>query len=401
MHRELSGFMRMRGAVILRPDDGIVHAWMNRMLLPDRLGTGADSHSRFPLGISFPAGSGMVAFAAATGVMPMEMPESVLVRFVGERRPGITIRDLVHAIPLFAQRAGLLTLEKKNKVNVFNGRILEFAGLPDLSIQEAFELTDASAERSACAATIELGDSTVRLHLQNGVELLRELIDAGYEHQPALMRRLAEMEQWLDKPAPLLRASEGARYAAVLEIDLAQVTEPVVCCPNDPDDARFLSDVPEEAIDEVFLGSCMTNAEHFRRASRILRHQGIARSKLWIAPPTRLDKSALHAGGETAVFHGAGARQEKPGCSLCMGNQARVRDGASVVSTSTRNYPNRMGLNARVYLASAEVASLAACFGRLPSAAEYFAAVGATHGQGMHWPLREIPARQSSLPRQL
>lgn len=375
VQRELPGFMRLRGGVALKPGDGVIHSWLNRMLLPDRIGTGADSHTRFPLGISFPAGSGMVAFAAATGVMPMEMPESVLVRFRGTRRPGITVRDLVHAIPLFARRAGLLTLEKQNKVNVFNGRILEIAGLSGLSVQEAFELTDATAERSSTATTIELDHIAVREHLKEGLELLRGLIDAGYESKATLERRLSSMTKWLEQPEPLLRADDDAPYAAVLEIDLALIGEPIVCCPNDPDDARFLSEVAPESVHEVFLGSCMTNATHFQKASRLLRGQGPALPKLWIAPPTRMDEEILKAGGDLDVFSEAGSRNEIPGCSLCMGNQARVADGATVVSTSTRNFPHRMGLNARVYLASAEVAALSARLGRLPSSSEYFDAV--------------------------
>ena len=373
--RTLPPFMQARGAVVLRPGDGIIHSWINRMLLPDQVGTGSDSHTRFPLGISFPAGSGLVAFAAAMGFMPLDMPESVLVRFRGARRPGITVRDAVHAIPFVARHAGLLTLDPTTKRNVFAGRIIEIAGLEELSVEEAFELTDATAERSAAAATIALSEDVVAAHLRAGVALLHDLIDAGYEDAGALARRAAAMESWLASPT-LLHADAGATYAATVEIDLDAITEPLVACPNDPDDVRPLSAVAGREVDEVFVGSCMTRLDHFRAAAAVLEGAEAVASRVWIAPPTRMVEAALRSEGSYSTFAVAGARTEIPGCSLCMGNQARVAPGATVVSTSTRNYPNRMGRGAQVFLASAEVAALAGRTGRLPSPAEYFAHVG-------------------------
>lgn len=370
--RVLPAFMGSRGAVVLRPGDGIIHSWLNRMLLPDQIGTGSDSHTRFPLGMSFPAGSGLVAFAAALGIMPLTMPESVLVRFVGERRPGITIRDLVNAIPYAARRQGLLTLDA-TKENPFSGRIVEIAGLEDLTVEEAFELTDATAERSAAAGTIELSEESVAAHMRTSIETLQDLIDAGYEGASALEHRIEAMRDWLERPE-LLRADRDAAYVEVVEVDMSAITEPLLACPKDPDDVRPLSEVAGQPVDEVFIGSCMTHLGHFRSTSRLLADAGgPVPIRLWIAPPTSLVRDALLQDGSYSRFGAVGARTETPGCSLCMGNQARVADGATVVSTSTRNFPNRMGRNANVYLASAEVATLAARAGRLPSVADYFA----------------------------
>lgn len=376
VQRELPDFIVARSGVSLRPGDGIIHSWLNRLILPDTVGTGGDSHTRFPVGISFPAGSGLVAFAAATGAMPLEMPESVLVRFRGTRHAGVTIRDLVHAIPLFAQRQGLLTLEKATKQNVFAGRILEIEGLSDLTAEQAFEFTDASAERSAAACTIQLGIPAVSDYLKGNVELIRRMIDGGYNDKKTLERRLAAMEAWLAAPT-LLQADPDARYAAVIDIDLQDIREPILCCPNDPDDVRWLSDVAGTKIDEVFLGSCMTNVSHFQAASELLEGDGEVPVRLWVAPPTRMVADQLRDEGRFAKFGAAGARIETPGCSLCMGNQARVKNGATVVSTSTRNFPNRMGEGAKVFLASAELAAIASRLGRLPDSAEYLAATGA------------------------
>ncbi|CHC86367.1 TPA: bifunctional aconitate hydratase 2/2-methylisocitrate dehydratase [Salmonella enterica] len=370
-HHTLPDFIMNRGGVSLRPGDGVIHSWLNRMLLPDTVGTGGDSHTRFPIGISFPAGSGLVAFAAATGVMPLDMPESVLVRFKGKMQPGITLRDLVHAIPLYAIKQGLLTVEKKGKKNIFSGRILEIEGLPDLKVEQAFELTDASAERSAAGCTIKLNKEPIVEYLTSNIVLLKWMIAEGYGDRRTLERRIQGMEKWLADPQ-LLEADADAEYAAVIDIDLADIKEPILCAPNDPDDARLLSDVQGEKIDEVFIGSCMTNIGHFRAAGKLLdSHKGQLPTRLWVAPPTRMDAAQLTEEGYYSVFGKSGARIEIPGCSLCMGNQARVADGATVVSTSTRNFPNRLGTGANVFLASAELAAVAALIGKLPTPEEY------------------------------
>ena len=374
-HRELPAFISNRGGISLRPGDGVIHSWLNRMLLPDTVGTGGDSHTRFPIGISFPAGSGLVAFGAATGVMPLDMPESVLVRFKGQMQPGITLRDLVHAIPLFAIQQGLLTVAKQGKKNEFSGRILEIEGLPDLKVEQAFELSDASAERSAAGCTVRLNQAPVIEYLNSNIVLLKNMIAQGYEDKRSLERRIHKMQEWLAAPN-LLEADANAEYAHVLEIDLADIKEPILCCPNDPDDAKFLSEVAGAKIDEVFIGSCMTNIGHFRAASTLLAGKGEIPVKLWVAPPTKMDQSELIKEGHYANFGSAGARTEMPGCSLCMGNQAQVKEGATVVSTSTRNFPNRLGKNTNVYLASAELAAIASRLGRLPSVAEYHADMG-------------------------
>ena len=370
MHRELPPFISSRGGVALRPGDGVIHSWLNRLLLPDTVGTGGDSHTRFPIGISFPAGSGLVAFGAATGVMPLDMPESVLVRFKGTMQPGITLRDLVHAIPLYAIKAGLLTVAKAGKKNVFSGRILEIEGLPDLKVEQAFELSDASAERSAAGCTVKLNQAPVAEYLRSNVVLMKNMIADGYADAKTLARRIEKVEAWLAKPT-LLEADQDAEYAAVIEINLNELTEPVLCCPNDPDDAKLLSEVAGAKIDEVFIGSCMTNIGHFRAASKLLEGKRDIPVKLWLAPPTKMDASELTKEGHYSVFGAAGARTEMPGCSLCMGNQAQVREGATVVSTSTRNFPNRLGKNTFVYLASAELAAIASKIGRIPTVAEY------------------------------
>ncbi|EJD6378225.1 bifunctional aconitate hydratase 2/2-methylisocitrate dehydratase [Providencia rettgeri] len=370
-HHTLPDFIMNRGGVSLRPGDGIIHSWLNRMLLPDTVGTGGDSHTRFPIGISFPAGSGLVAFAAATGVMPLDMPESVLVRFKGEMQPGITLRDLVHAIPLYAIKDGLLTVEKKGKKNIFSGRILEIEGLPELKVEQAFELADASAERSAAGCTIKLDKAPIIEYLQSNIVLLKWMIAEGYGDRRTIERRIKGMESWLADPQ-LLEGDVDAEYAAVIEIDLNDIKEPILCAPNDPDDARLLSDVQNEKIDEVFIGSCMTNIGHFRAAGKLLdSHKGQLPTRLWVAPPTKMDAAQLTEEGYYSVFGKSGARIEVPGCSLCMGNQARVADGATVVSTSTRNFPNRLGTGANVYLASAELAAVASLLGRLPTPSEY------------------------------
>ncbi|MDE1475472.1 bifunctional aconitate hydratase 2/2-methylisocitrate dehydratase [Xenorhabdus bovienii] len=370
-HHTLPDFIMNRGGVSLRPGDGIIHSWLNRMLLPDTVGTGGDSHTRFPIGISFPAGSGLVAFAAATGVMPLDMPESVLVRFKGKMQPGITLRDLVHAIPYYAIQQGLLTVEKKGKKNIFSGRILEIEGLPELKVEQAFELADASAERSAAGCTIKLDKAPITEYLQSNIVLLKWMIAEGYGDRRTLERRIIGMENWLKDPQ-LLEADADAEYAAVIEIDLAEIKEPILCAPNDPDDARLLSAVANSKIDEVFIGSCMTNIGHFRAAGKLLdQHKGQLPTRLWIAPPTKMDAAQLTEEGYYSIFGKSGARVEIPGCSLCMGNQARVADGATVVSTSTRNFPNRLGAGANVYLASAELAAVASLLGRLPMPEEY------------------------------
>ena len=367
----LPDFIMTRGGVSLRPGDGIIHSWLNRMLLPDTVGTGGDSHTRFPMGISFPAGSGLVAFAAATGVMPLDMPESVLVRFKGEMQPGITLRDLVHAIPYYAIQEGLLTVEKKGKKNIFSGRILEIEGLKGLTVEQAFELSDASAERSAAGCTIALDEETIAEYLRSNIVLLRSMIAEGYGDPRTLERRARKMEDWLANPS-LMKADADAEYAAVIEIDLADIREPIVCAPNDPDDARLLSSVAGDKVDEVFIGSCMTNIGHFRAAGKLLeKHKGGISTRLWIVPPTRMDEHLLMEEGYYNIFGAAGARTEMPGCSLCMGNQARVAANSTVLSTSTRNFPNRLGDGANVYLTSAELASVGAILGKLPTPEEY------------------------------
>jgi len=381
MHRELPPFISSRGGVALRPGDGVIHSWLNRLLLPDTVGTGGDSHTRFPIGISFPAGSGLVAFGAATGVMPLDMPESVLVRFKGQMQPGVTLRDLVHAIPLYAIKAGLLTVAKSGKKNIFSGRILEIEGLPELKVEQAFELSDASAERSAAGCTIQLNPEPVIEYLNSNIVLMKNMIADGYQDAKTLARRIERVQQWLEQPK-LLRADADAEYAAVIEIDLAEIKEPILCCPNDPDDAKVLSDVAGTPIDEAFIGSCMTNIGHFRAAAKLLGGQRDIPVKLWVAPPTKMDASELMKEGHYANFGAAGARTEMPGCSLCMGNQAQVREGATVISTSTRNFPNRLGKNANVFLASAELAAIASKLGRIPTVAEYHAAMGVVNQDG-------------------
>lgn len=370
-HHTLPDFIMNRGGVSLRPGDGVIHSWLNRMLLPDTVGTGGDSHTRFPIGISFPAGSGLVAFAAATGVMPLDMPESVLVRFKGELQPGITLRDLVHAIPYAAIQKGLLTVEKAGKKNIFSGRILEIEGLPTLKVEQAFELADASAERSAAGCTIKLDQAPIIEYLKSNIVMLKWMLSEGYGDPRTITRRIKGMEEWLANPV-LMEADKDAEYAEIIEIDLATIKEPILCAPNDPDDARLLSTVAGDKIDEVFLGSCMTNIGHFRAAGKLLeKFQGELPTRMWIAPPTKMDKDQLTEEGYYGIFGRVGARIEIPGCSLCMGNQARVAEGASVVSTSTRNFPNRLGKGANVYLASAELAAVAAIIGKIPTVAEY------------------------------
>ena len=366
----LPDFIMNRGGVSLRPGDGIIHSWLNRMLLPDTVGTGGDSHTRFPMGISFPGGSGLVAFAAATGVMPLDMPESVLVRFKGVMQPGITLRDLVHAIPYYAIKEGLLTVEKKGKKNFFSGRILEIEGIEELTVEQAFELSDASAERSAAGCTIKLSEDSVTEYLQSNITLLRWMISEGYGDVRTLERRVRKMEDWIAKPY-LMEADIDAEYAAIIEIDLADIVEPIVCCPNDPDDAKLLSEVAGDNVDEIFIGSCMTNIGHFRAAGKLLDEAGSVDSRFWICPPTRMDAHTLMEEGYYNIYGKVGARTEMPGCSLCMGNQARVLAGATVLSTSTRNFPNRLGDGANVYLTSAELASVGGILGRLPTVEEY------------------------------
>jgi aconitate hydratase 2/2-methylisocitrate dehydratase len=370
MHQTLPGFMTERGGIALKPGDGVIHSWLNRMILPDTVGTGGDSHTRFPIGVSFPAGSGLVAFAGALGMMPLEMPESVLVQLSGTLQPGITLRDVVNAIPYFAIQQGLLTVEKRNKKNVFNGRVLEIEGLPELSVEQAFELTDATAERSAAAGTIALSPDTVSTFLKSNIALLRSLIADGYLDADTINRRIEAMQVWLQNPS-LLARDDNAEYAATIKIDLGSLTEPILACPNDPDDVKLLSEVAGTAIDEVFIGSCMTNIGHFRAAARILDGAGATKAKLWVTPPTRMDRDQLAEEGVLAVFESTGTRIEIPGCSLCMGNQARVEDNAVVFSTSTRNFDNRMGDGAQVYLGSAELAAVCALLGKIPTPAEY------------------------------
>ncbi|MBZ0132355.1 MAG: bifunctional aconitate hydratase 2/2-methylisocitrate dehydratase [Rhodocyclaceae bacterium] len=384
MHRELPSFISTRGGVALRPGDGVIHSWLNRLLLPDTVGTGGDSHTRFPIGISFPAGSGLVAFAAATGVMPLDMPESVLVRFKGSLeeagKRGVTLRDLVNAIPYYALKAGLLTVEKKGKKNVFSGRILEIEGLPDLKVEQAFELSDAAAERSAAACSVHLDKAPIIEYMRSNIVLMKWMIANGYEDKRTLGRRIKAMEAWIANPQ-LLKADADAEYAAVIEIDLADVKEPLVACPNDPDDVKTLSEVAGDKIDEVFIGSCMTNIGHFRAAGKVLEGKSDIPTRLWIAPPTKMDAMILNEEGYYAVLGKSGARMEMPGCSLCMGNQAQIRKGSTAMSTSTRNFPNRLGIDTRVYLGSAELAAVCALMGKIPTAAEYLEQVKAVNAK--------------------
>ncbi|GAD78494.1 bifunctional aconitate hydratase 2/2-methylisocitrate dehydratase [Vibrio ezurae] len=370
-HHTLPDFIMNRGGVSLRPGDGVIHSWLNRMLLPDTVGTGGDSHTRFPLGISFPAGSGLVAFAAATGVMPLDMPESILVRFKGEMKPGITLRDLVHAIPYYGIKQGLLTVEKAGKVNEFSGRVLEIEGVEHLSVEQAFELSDASAERSAAGCTVKLSRESIEEYLNSNITMLKWMIAEGYGDLRTIERRIKSMQEWLENPE-LMEADKDAEYTHVIEIDLAEIDEPILCAPNDPDDARPLSEVQGTEIDEVFIGSCMTNIGHFRAAGKLLdKFNGQLETRLWVAPPTKMDRDQLTEEGYYGIFGRAGVRIETPGCSLCMGNQARVADKATVMSTSTRNFPNRLGTGANVYLASAELAAVGAILGRIPNKEEY------------------------------
>jgi len=373
-HKELPDFFATRGGVALRPADGIIHSWLNRMLLPDTVGTGGDSHTRFPLGISFPAGSGLVAFAAALGVMPLDMPESVLVRFTGEMQPGITLRDVVNAIPYVAIQRGLLTVEKQNKKNVFSGRIMEIEGLPDLKLEQAFELTDATAERSCSGSTIKLSPETVGEYLRSNISLLKNMIARGYTEARTMTRRIAKMEAWLANPV-LMEADSDAEYAEIIEIDLNEIKEPLVAAPNDPDNIKTLSECAGDEIHEVFIGSCMTNIGHYRAAAKAIEGEGAVKAHLWVAPPTRMDESMLKEEGYYSIFEAAGARLEMPGCSLCMGNQARVEDNTTVFSTSTRNFNNRMGKGAQVYLGSAELAAVCALLGKMPTLEEYLQVV--------------------------
>ncbi len=380
MHRELPGFISTRGGVALRPGDGVIHSWLNRLLLPDTVGTGGDSHTRFPIGISFPAGSGLVAFAAATGVMPLDMPESVLVRFKGKLQPGVTLRDLVNAIPYYAIKQGLLTVEKKGKKNVFSGRILEIEGLPDLKVEQAFELSDASAERSAAGCTVHLDKAPIIEYMRSNIVLMKWMIANGYQDKRSLERRIKAMEAWIANPQ-LLKGDADAEYAAVIEIDLADVKEPLVACPNDPDDVKLLSEVAGDKIDEVFIGSCMTNIGHFRAAGKVLDGKSDIPTRLWIAPPTKMDAMILNEEGYYAILGKSGARMEMPGCSLCMGNQAQIRKGSTAMSTSTRNFPNRLGIDTRVYLGSAELAAVCALMGKIPTVAEYLEQVKAVNAK--------------------
>ncbi len=379
-HRTLPSFITSRGGISLKPGDGIIHSWLNRFLLPDTVGTGGDSHTRFPIGISFPAGSGLVAFAAATGVMPLDMPESVLVRFKGTMQPGITLRDLVNAIPLYAIKAGLLTVAKQGKKNVFSGRILEIEGLPDLKVEQAFELTDASAERSAAGCSVRLDKAPIIEYMRSNITLMKWMIAEGYADKRTLGRRIKAMEEWIAN-GTLLQPDADAEYAAIIEIDLADIKEPILACPNDPDDVKILSEVAGEKIDEVFIGSCMTNIGHFRAAGKVLEGQTDIPTRLWIAPPTKMDAMILNEEGYYAILGKSGARMEMPGCSLCMGNQAQMKKGSTAVSTSTRNFPNRLGIETRVYLSSAELAAVTALMGKIPTVAEYMEQVHAVNAK--------------------
>jgi aconitate hydratase 2/2-methylisocitrate dehydratase len=374
MHNTLPQFIVERKGVALKPGDGVIHSWLNRLILPDTMGTAGDSHTRFPIGLSFPAGSGLVAFAGALGFMPLDMPESVLVRFEGKLNPGITLRDVVNAIPYFAIQKGLLTVAKKGKKNIFNGRVIEMEGLPDLTVDQAYELTDATAERSAAGGVIALSVSQVARFLKSNIALMEKMIEAGYQDAGTLRRRIQACQKWLENPS-LLESDRNARYAAVLEVNLADIREPILACPNDPDDVRPLGEVAGDRIDEVFIGSCMTNIGHFRAAAKIFEGAGCLPTRIWLAPPTKMDAGQLKREGVYAVFASVGARAEIPGCSLCMGNQARVRPGATIISTSTRNFDDRMGDGARVYLGSAELAAISALKGKLPPPEEYFSAM--------------------------
>ena len=380
-HKELPEFISTRGGVSLRPGDGVIHSWLNRLLLPDTVGTGGDSHTRFPIGISFPAGSGLVAFAAATGVMPLDMPESVLVRFSGKLQAGVTLRDLVNAIPLYAIKAGLLTVAKAGKKNIFSGRILEIEGLPDLKVEQAFELSDASAERSAAGCTVKLNEAPIIEYMKSNVVLMKNMIADGYKDPRTLERRIKAMEAWLADPK-LLDADQDAEYAAVIEINMDDIKEPIVACPNDPDDVKFMSEVSGTKIDEVFIGSCMTNIGHFRAAGKLLEGKSDIPVRLWVAPPTKMDAQQLTEEGYYGILGRSGARMEMPGCSLCMGNQAQVREGATVMSTSTRNFPNRLGKNTFVYLGSAELAAICSKLGKIPTVEEYQANIGIINEKG-------------------
>jgi aconitate hydratase 2/2-methylisocitrate dehydratase len=379
-HHELPSFMTNRGGVSLRPGDGVIHSWLNRLLLPDTCGTGGDSHTRFPIGISFPAGSGLVAFAAATGVMPLDMPESVLIRFKGNMQPGITLRDLVNAIPLYAIKRGLLTVEKQGKKNIFSGRILEIEGLPDLKVEQAFELSDASAERSAGGCTVHLNKEPIIEYMRSNITLMKWMIANGYEDARTLGRRIKAMEAWIANPQ-LLKADTNADYAEIIEIDINEIKEPILACPNDPDDVKFLSEVSGTKIDEVFIGSCMTNIGHFRAAGKVLEGKTDIPTRLWIAPPTKMDAMVLTEEGYYGILGRTGARMEAPGCSLCMGNQASMRKGATAVSTSTRNFPNRLGIDTNVFLASAELSAVAALLGRIPTMQEYLDQLGSLNAK--------------------
>jgi len=376
MHGSLPQFMISRKGVALKPGDGVIHSWLNRLLLPDTMGTGGDSHTRFPMGLSFPAGSGLVAFAGALGFIPLDMPESVLVKFKGSFNPGITLRDAVNAVPYFAIKQGLLTVAKKNKKNVFNGRVLEIEGLPNLTVEQAYELTDASAERSAAGSVIALSLDKVTAFLRSNIALMEKMIEEGYQDAGTLRRRIEAGRKWMDKPV-LLERDKNADYAAVIEVDLSKVAEPILACPNDPDDVKLLSEVVGDRIDEVFIGSCMTNIGHFRAAGKIFDTAAYPKTIIWLTPPTKMDAAQLKREGYYGIFNGVGARIESPGCSLCMGNQARVHPGATVISTSTRNFDDRMGDRARVYLGSAELAAVAALQGKLPSVEDYLSVVRA------------------------
>ena len=380
-HKELPEFISTRSGVALRPGDGVIHSWLNRLLLPDTVGTGGDSHTRFPIGISFPAGSGLVAFAAATGVMPLDMPESVLVRFSGKLQPGVTLRDLVNAIPLYAIKAGLLTVAKAGKKNIFSGRILEIEGLPDLKVEQAFELSDASAERSAAGCTVKLNEAPISEYMKSNIVLMKNMIADGYKDPRTLERRIKAMEKWLAEPQ-LLEADKDAEYAAVIEINMDDIKEPIIACPNDPDDVCFMSEKSGTPIDEVFIGSCMTNIGHFRAAGKLLEGKSDIPVRLWVAPPTKMDAQQLTDEGYYGILGRSGARMEMPGCSLCMGNQAQVREGATVMSTSTRNFPNRLGKNTFVYLGSAELAAICSKLGKIPTIEEYQANIGIINEKG-------------------
>ncbi len=371
MHKSLTEFITERKGIVLKPGDGIIHSWMNRFLVPDTLGTAGDSHTRFPMGLSFPAGSGLVAFAGALGFMPLDMPDSVLVKFKGELNPGITLRDAVNAIPYFAIQEGLVTVAKEGKKNIFNGRIIEMEGLPNLEVEQAFELTNATAERSAAGGTVALSSESVSKYLRSNIALMERMIKDGYQNANTLQRRIEACQEWLEKPA-LLRRDDNAKYTAVLEINLADIREPIVACPNDPDEVRLLSDVSGDKIDEIFIGSCMTNIGHFRAAGKIFDGSGHLNTRIWLAPPTKMDRDQLMKEEYYSIYSSVGARIEIPGCSLCMGNQARVSPGSTVISTSTRNFDNRIGDKARVYLGSAELAAVAALSGKLPNPEEYF-----------------------------